>query len=133
MALSLLEQDGTCADDAALTDLLADYASILQLQFEISSLIGVVEAWMGRVDRLGNEKHAAVVLHHYAIALWWAERYRDALVVQRKLSAMADSLQDDKAIVCAFAVRVHVEMTFAPGQQTRSRARLKLPLPPHRD
>jgi AAA ATPase domain/Adenylate and Guanylate cyclase catalytic domain len=113
-ALSLLERDGACADDAALADLLADFASILQLQFEISSLIGIVETWMGRVDRLGNEKHAAVMLHHYAMALLWACRYRDALAVQRRLSAMAESLQDDKAIVCAFAVRVQVEMTLAP-------------------
>lgn len=65
MALSLLEQDGGCADDAAL----ADFASVLQLQFEISSLIGTVETWMGRVDRLGDDKRAAMVLHHYAMAL----------------------------------------------------------------
>jgi hypothetical protein len=38
-ALSLLEQDGTCADDASLADLLADFTHILQLQFELSSLI----------------------------------------------------------------------------------------------
>jgi class 3 adenylate cyclase/tetratricopeptide (TPR) repeat protein len=113
-ALSLLEQDGACANDAALADLLADFACILQLQFEISSLIGIVETWMSRVDRLGNEKHAAVMLHHYAMALLWACRYRDALVVQRKLSAMAESLQDDRAMVCAFAVRVQVEFTLAP-------------------
>ena len=49
MALSLLEQDGACADDAALADLLADFAYLLQLQFEIPSLITTVEAWMGRV------------------------------------------------------------------------------------
>ena len=115
MALSLLEQDGACADDAALADLLADFAYLLQLQFEIPSLITTVEAWMGRVVRLGNEKHAAVMLHHYAMALLWNGRYRKALVVQRKLSAMAESLQDDKAIVCAFAVRVQVEMTLAPS------------------
>jgi len=114
MALSLLEQDADCADDAALADLLADFASILQLQFEILSLIGIVETWMGRVDRLGNEKHAAVMLHHYAMALLWACRYRDAQAAQRKLSSMAESLQDDEAIVCAFAVRVQVEMTLAP-------------------
>ena len=70
---------------------------------------------MGRVVELGNEKHAAVMLHHYAMALLWNGRYREALVVQRKLSAMAESLQDDKAIVCAFAVRVQVEMTLAPS------------------
>jgi class 3 adenylate cyclase len=113
-ALSLVEQDSACADDVALADLLADFASVLQLQFEISSLIGIVETWMGRVDRLGNEKHAAVMLHHYGMALLWACRNRDALVVQRKLSAMAESLQDDRAIVCAFAVRVQVEFTLAP-------------------
>jgi class 3 adenylate cyclase len=113
-ALSLLEQDGACTDDAALANLLADFALILQLQFEISSLIGIVEAWIGRVDRLGDDVHAAVMLHHYAMALLWAGRYREALIVQRKLSAMADSLRDDKAIVCAFAVRVQVEMTLAP-------------------
>jgi predicted ATPase len=78
MALSLLEQDGTCADDAALADLLADFAHILQLQFEISSLIEVVETWMSRVERLGNERHAAVMLHHYGMALLWACRYHDA-------------------------------------------------------
>src|SRR5262249_17661036 len=98
MALSLLEQNGACANDAALADLLPDFAYILQLQFEITSLIGIVETWLGRVDRLGNKTNAAVVLHHYAMALLWACRYRDALVVQRKLSTMAESLQDDKAI-----------------------------------
>src|SRR5262249_49453320 len=113
-ALSLVERDGACAGDVALADLLADFASVLQLQFEITSLIAIVETWMGRVDRLGDEEHAAVVLHHYAMALLWACRYRDALIVQRRLSAMAESLQDDKAIVCAFASRVQIEMTLAP-------------------
>jgi class 3 adenylate cyclase len=113
-ALSLLERDGACADDAALADLLADFAFVLHLQFEISSLIRMVETWIGRVDRLGNEKRAAVMLHHYAMALLWACRYRDALAAQRKLSAMAESLQDDEAIVCAFSVRVQVEQTLAP-------------------
>jgi class 3 adenylate cyclase len=125
-ALSLLEQDGTCADDAALADLLADFAHILQLQFEISSLIKVVETWMSRVERLGNEKHAAVMLHHYGMALLWACRYRDALAVQRKQSDMADGLQDDETIVWAFAVKVQVEMTLAPRPAAEIEAEAKV-------
>jgi len=113
-ALSLIERDGACADDAALADLLADFAHILQLQFEIQPLISTVQAWIGRIDRLGNDKAAAVVLHHYATALSWAGRHHDTLVVQRKLSAMADSLRDDKALACAFAVKLHVQMIVAP-------------------
>ena len=54
------------------------------------------------------------MLHHYAMALLWACRYRDALALQRKQPAMAESLQDDEAIVWAFVVRVQVEMILAP-------------------
>jgi hypothetical protein len=69
-----------------------------------------------QVLRLGNHKLSALVLHNYAYALLWTTRYEEASVVQKKLSAMAELLDDDVSKVYAFTARVLVDNVLAPRE-----------------
>ena len=113
-ALTILEEDQTCASDEAFADLLADHALTLQLAYKIPALVGGVEAWLYKVHKLGNHRLAVTILHHYANALVLAGRYRDAREIAVKLGAMAEALDDDTCKVYAFTVLIWTEAILAP-------------------
>jgi hypothetical protein len=109
MAMSLLTAHPECAEDEEIAQFLADYAFVLELNVKISDLINVLEPCLPRIERLGNHRLSALILHHYSVALYWATRFEEANAAQRKLSAMASILRDDVSTVYAFAARVLVE------------------------
>jgi hypothetical protein len=113
-ALSLLRTNPECTGDEALAELLFDYTIVLQFIFKIDVLVETLEAWLFRVDRLGNHKLAVVILHNYVHALAMAARYEEARAAQRKLSTMAALLGDDVSTVYAFTARSIIEAVLAP-------------------
>ena len=113
-ALSLLRANPECATDEAVAQFLLDYTLVLQLVFKVDVLIETLEAWLFRVDRLGNHRLSAAILHNYVHALGMAARYEEARAAERKLAEMANALRDDVSTVYAFIARSLIDSILAP-------------------
>jgi hypothetical protein len=77
-------------------------------------MIGVLERYLPRINRLGDDPRAVLIRHHYVTALAWSARYREAAVVQHQTSPMADRLGDSKSKAYSLAAELHISTFIAP-------------------
>ena len=71
-------------------------------------MIDVLERYLARVDRLGDDPRAVLIRHHYVFALIWNTRYREAAAMQRETSPIADRLGDSRSKAYSLAGEIHV-------------------------
>ena len=95
--------------------MLADYTLCSNLSLRLRSLTEIVERFMPRLDRLGDNPKCIPVRHHYVMALLRSARYREAERVQTKLSAMAAKLNDVRSKAYALASAIQVSTIIAPN------------------
>jgi class 3 adenylate cyclase len=113
-ALALFERDPSCASDEQLVELLANYALCSNISLRLKTIIEVTTRFRPNLNRAGDSRHHALILHHYISSLVWTARFRDALNVQQELSAMARRLRDPKSMAYALVSELSVSTYCAP-------------------
>jgi hypothetical protein len=113
-AIALLDHSPDCASDQQVAGLLAGYTFYSNMSLRLKSLTEIVERFMSRLNRLGDNHMCLLVNHQYVLALLWSARYREAQAVQISLSAMASRLLDAKSRAYALASAIHVSTLSAP-------------------
>jgi class 3 adenylate cyclase/tetratricopeptide (TPR) repeat protein len=114
-ALALYERTPSCAGDDAFAACLANYALCLNLSLRVKTIAELVARFGPVLDRIGDNRHHALFLHHQVSSLIWSGRYRDALHVQENLSAMAQRIGDQKSRAYALVSFLSVSVYAAPS------------------
>ncbi|WP_162789178.1 MULTISPECIES: ATP-binding protein [Sphingomonas] len=113
-ALALYEANPRCADLNAVAVLLANTALCLNLSLSVLPMLALADRVAPLLEAIGDDRHHALFLHHYAACLVGNARYRDALAVQQRLSAMAERLGDRGATAYALVSELSVSTYCAP-------------------
>ncbi len=113
-AIALLDKSPDCAADQQVAELLVNYTLCSNLSMRIKLLIEIVERFMSRLDRLGDDRKCILVRHQYVIALLSSARYREAEKAQANLSAMAARLGDLGSTAYALVSAIHTSTIIAP-------------------
>ena len=77
-------------------------------------LIDVLERYLPRIDRLGDDPRAIFIRHHYIFALLWNTRFHDAIGMLLETSRMADRLADSRSKAYVLAPKIFVEAVVTP-------------------
>ena len=113
-ALTLLDKKPDCASDDQVADLLVSYTLLLNMNSQLKVMIDVLERYLARIDRLGDDPRAVLVRHQYVWALLWNTRYREAAAMQRKTSPIAERLGDSRSKAYSLSGEIHVSTIVAP-------------------
>jgi len=118
----LLDHNPDCATDSEVADFLVNYLLLLNLVHHIPELIPAVERYRPRIDRLGDDRRAVLILHQRVISLVWIGRYREAAAAQDEISIMADRLGDDLSTAYSAAGAILTSWTIWPPRAERNEA-----------
>jgi hypothetical protein len=121
-AAALLDHNPDYANDSEVADFLVNYLLLLNLVHHIPELIPAVERYRPRIDRLGDDRQAVLILHQRVISLVWTNRYREAAAAQDEISAMADRLGDDLSTAYSAAGAILTSWTSWPPRGERNEA-----------
>jgi tetratricopeptide (TPR) repeat protein len=113
-AAALLDQSPDCATDNEVADFLVNYLLLLNLIHRIRELIPTVERYRPRIDRLGDDRRAVLILHQRVYSLVWMGRYREAAAAQDEISVMTDRLGDDLSTAYSAAGAILVSWKIWP-------------------
>jgi class 3 adenylate cyclase len=113
-AFVLIDKNPTSVSDDQLADFLLSYALLLNIRLQVRVMIEVLSRYLPRIDRLGDDPRTVVIRHHYVFALMWNTRFREASVVQRANSLMAERLKDNRSKAYAYAGEIIISTIFAP-------------------
>jgi class 3 adenylate cyclase/tetratricopeptide (TPR) repeat protein len=113
-ALSLLDKSPDCASDDQVAEFFVFYAPLLNMQAQVKVVIGLLERYLTRIDRLAGDPRAVVIRHHYIFALLWNARYRVAASMQQETSPIAERVGDSKSKAYALAGEILVSTIVAP-------------------
>jgi class 3 adenylate cyclase len=98
-AHALLDKNPDCATDDQVADFLVSYTLLRNMTYRYSVLIDVVERYLTRIDRLGDDPRAVRIRHQYCSTLAWNIRYRDAAVMQRETAPIAKRLGAHRGLI----------------------------------
>ena len=115
-ALTLLDKKPDCGSEDQVAEFLVDYALLLNMSVQLKVMINVLERYLPRIDRLGDDPRAVFIRHHYIFALLWNTRYREAAAMQRETSPIAEQLGDSRSKAYSLAGEIHVSTIVAPKQ-----------------
>ena len=115
-ALTLLDKKPDCGSEDQVAEFLVDYALLLNMSVQLKVMINVLERYLPRIDRLGDDPRAVFIRHHYIFALLWNTRYREAAAMQRETSPIAERLGDSRSKAYSLAGEIHVSTIVAPKQ-----------------
>jgi class 3 adenylate cyclase len=113
-ALALLDKNPDCASDAQVTDFLLSYLFLLDLSAQVKREIDVLTRYLVRIERLGDDPRAVFMRTVYVIALVNSARYREAAVMARETSRMADRLGDAGSKAWALVYEIMVSTIVEP-------------------
>ena len=113
-ALALLDKNPDCASDDQVTDFLVSYTLLLNITYHYLVLIDVVERYLARIDRLGDDPRAVRIRHHYGFTLAWNTRYREAAVMQGETARIAERLGDSTSRAYSLADEIFLSSVIAP-------------------
>lgn len=77
-------------------------------------MIGILERYLARIDRLGDNPSVIIIRHHFAHALMFNARYRDVAALQQGTSRMADRLGDSRSKAYSLSNDIYVSTFYAP-------------------
>src|SRR5262249_28408968 len=113
-ARSLLDNNPTCASDDQVADFLVPYLRLLNMCLRITTMIGIVERYLGRLGSLGDNPKIVIVRHQYAYALFYNSRFFEMAAVQQETSQMAQRLGDNTSKAYSLAGEIIVSFVHAP-------------------
>ena len=113
-ALALLDKNADCASDDQVAEFLVSYSLLLNLNAQVKRSIDVLDRYLSRIDRLGDDPRSVLIRHQYVFALIWNARYRDAASLQRDTSLMAGRLGDTRSKAYSLASEIHVSTMIIP-------------------
>ena len=113
-ALEVLDKNPHCASDDQVAEFLSSYMHLLLLNAQVKATIHVVERYLARIDRLGDDPRVVLIRHQYVLALIYNVRYREAAVAQHATSIMAERLGDSRSRAYALAAEIWVSTLVAP-------------------
>ncbi len=113
-ALALLDKNPDCASDDQIADFLVPYTLLLNMSLQVRVMIDVLERYLARIDRLGDDPRAILIRHQYICALTWNTRYREAAAMQRETSLIANRLGDSRSRAYSLASEIDVSTIVAP-------------------
>jgi class 3 adenylate cyclase len=100
-ALALVRgQDGQRMD-VQVARFMADLVQIFMLKFEEREVVALLEPELDRIQALGDNEQAPMLLYHYGFAMVAMCRFREAKPVQDKALAFAIGRGDDRATAYA--------------------------------
>ncbi len=114
-AIALLDANPGCAEDREIVAMLSHFALYATATWQMPLTTATVERFRPILDRVGDNQQAIVVQHHYANALLFSGRYREAAISQDQLSAMAARLGNAPAIAYAHTMRIHISTFLGPA------------------
>jgi tetratricopeptide (TPR) repeat protein len=115
-AIATLDKNPDCASDDQVADFLVSYTLLLNMNLHLKTMIEVLERYLARIDRLGDDTRAVLIRHQYVFALLWNTRYREAAAMQRASSPIAERLGDSRSRAYALAGEILVSTIVAPKQ-----------------
>ena len=113
-ALALLDKNTDCAVDGQVADFFVSYSSQLYMSAQFNVLIEVLERYLPRIDRLGDDQRVVLIREQYVFALYSNARYREAAATQRETSPMANCLGDSRSKAYALAGEMMTSTVLAP-------------------
>ena len=113
-ALGLLDQNPDCASDGQVAEFLVSYTLLLNMTAKFNATIAVLQRFLPRIDRLGDQPRAVLIRHNYVFVLLWNTRYREAAAIQRGTSEMAERLGDSRSKAYALTGELLVSTIAAP-------------------
>ena len=113
-ALALLDKNADCAVDGQVADFFVSYSSQLYMSAQFKVLIAVLERYLPRIDRLGDDQRVVLVREQYVFALYSYARYREAAAAQRETSPIAGRLGDSRSKAYALAGEMMTSTVLAP-------------------
>jgi tetratricopeptide (TPR) repeat protein len=93
-ALAVLDNNPECASDDQVAEFLVLYLELLIWTSRWKVIIDVVRRYLTRLDRVGDDLKVVFIRIGYFEALIVNGRYREAAVIRRQSSAIADRLGD---------------------------------------
>jgi class 3 adenylate cyclase len=115
-AIATLDRNPDCASDDQVAEFLVSYTLLLNLNLQLKVMIEVLERYLARIDRLGDDTRAVLIRHQYVFALLWNTRYREAAAMQRATLPIAERLGDSRSKAYALAGEILVSTVVAPKQ-----------------
>jgi class 3 adenylate cyclase len=112
--LALLDKNPDCATDVQVAEFLVFYTLHLVLTGRVKILIDVLERYLARIERLGDNPSMVIIRHRFARALIFNARYRDAAALQQGTSRMADRLGDSRSKAYSLIGDIWVSTICAP-------------------
>jgi predicted ATPase len=113
-ALALLDKNADCAVDDGVADFFVAFSFHLYMSAKFKAQIEVLERYLPRVDRLGDDQRVVLIRQQYVFALYSNRRYREAAAIQRKTSPIAIRLGDSKSKAYALAGEMMTATVLAP-------------------
>ncbi len=114
-AIALLDSNPGCADDRQIVEMLSHFALYSTATWQLRLATSTIERFRPSLDRVGDSREAIVIRHHYALALAWSGRYREAVASQDELSAMAARLGDAAATAYSHASAMFITSFLRPA------------------
>lgn len=124
-ALALYEKDPDCADDASFAAFLGNYAMCSNISLDVMTMIDLAPRIRPILNRIGDSEGHVLFLHHYVSCLVCNSRFREALIVQRELTEMAERLGDPKSLAYAKVNELSVSIYAAPISNVEFEAKKK--------
>jgi class 3 adenylate cyclase/tetratricopeptide (TPR) repeat protein len=112
-ALSLVEDEPKCTDDAGFINLLTDMSYLLTLTSEFIRIARLIERHKSRIESLGDSSQSVIVLTTGCFAAFSMSRFRSGLEAAKQVMAMALRLDDDRSKAYARAALVHAHTVLA--------------------
>ena len=113
-ALALLDKNADCAADDEVADFFVSFSFQLYVSAKFKALIEVLEHYLPRIDRLGDDQRVVLIRQQYVFALYSNGRYRDAAATQRETSPIAIRLGDSRSKAYALAGEMMTATVLAP-------------------
>jgi predicted ATPase len=121
-ALALLDKNAGCAVDDQVADFFVAFSFHLYMSAKFKSLIEVLERYLPRIDRLGDDQRVVLIRQQYVFALYSNGRYRKAAATQRETSPIASRLGDSSSKAFALAGEMMTATVLAPKPLTEFEA-----------
>jgi predicted ATPase len=113
-AVALLDKYPGCASDDQVSEFLVSYTLLLNLSAQMKAIIELVERYLPRVDRFGDDPRAVLIRYEYAYGLLWNARYREAAAVQQDTLPIANRLGDKRSKAYTLVGEIMVSTIVAP-------------------
>jgi class 3 adenylate cyclase len=114
-ALSLVENEPKCTDDAGFINLLTDMTYLLTLTSEFIRIARLIERHKSRIESLGDSPQLVIALTNGCFAAFSMSRFRSGVEAAKQVMAMALRLDDDRSKAYARAALVHANSILAEG------------------